>query len=92
MLYLLKMLSISVSVDDSCSIFTNLLIYAFPNEMHSFLSMVFEVQWRVDSKNDVFHVKRKKLSNLGQVINVILKKHDAARKIATEIQEFRTLH
>lgn len=64
MLYLLKILSISVSVDDSCSIFTNLLIYAFPNEMHSFLSMVFEVQWRVDSKNDVFHVKRKKTFKL----------------------------
>lgn len=55
MLCLLKILSIPVLVDGSCSIFTNRLIYAFPKEMHSFLSMVFEVQWRVDSKNDVFH-------------------------------------
>ena len=63
-----------MSVDDSCSIFTNRLIYAFPKEMLSaFLSMVFEVQWRVDSKNDVLHDKRKKNSTFGQVIKVNLK-------------------
>ena len=86
-----------MSVDDSCSIFTNRLIYAFPKEVLSaFLSMVFEVQWRVDSKNDVLHDKRKKTFNLRAGDESKLKRKtwfqfDAAtHKNTTQIKKSRT--